>query len=128
MNSFLIEKSDIFFHDRLSDMPINQLTTEITDDIFNSYGIVILNINKVLNHIYDGQAYQKFEMDNKMIGLIEFVKNDNKLIPPIIRNIDKNSWAIIDGQHRLALFIHLGITNIPFLIRNDQMKLSVNLQ
>lgn len=127
MNSFLIEKSDIFFHHILSDMPINDLKTEITDDIADSYSIAILNIDKVLNHIYDGQAYQKFEMDDKMIGLIEFVKNDNKLIPPIIRNIDKNSWAIIDGQHRLGLFIHLGITNIPFLIRNDQMKLSVNL-
>jgi len=122
MCSLSIVKSDIIFHNKLSEMPISQLKTEITDDIPNSYSLVILDIDNVLNHIHEGHIYRNFEMDDKMIELIEFIKRGNKLIPPIIRNIVNDSWTIFDGQHRVALFCELKITSIPFLIRLDQIK------
>ena len=122
MSSLSIVKSDIIFHDKLSAMPINQLKTEITDDIIKDYGLEVLNIENVLNQIHEGHVYRNFVMDDKMIELIKFVERGNKLIPPIIRNIANDEWTIFDGQHRLALSSKLEITSIPFLIRLDQMK------
>ncbi|MEI6766880.1 MAG: ParB N-terminal domain-containing protein [Bacteroidota bacterium] len=128
MSLISIDKSNVIFHDKLSEMPIMQLKTEITDDIPNNYDIAILDIDKVLSHIHDGNFYKKFVMDDKMVGLVKFIRECNKLIPPIIRNITKNNWTIIDGQHRIGLFIHMGIMTIPFLIRKDQMKYIENLK
>jgi hypothetical protein len=125
MSSLTIVKSDIIFHDKLSAMPISLLKTEITDDIIKSYGLAVLNIENVLNHIHEGHVYRNFVMDDKMIELIElieFVERGNQLIPPIIRNIFNDEWKIFDGQHRVALSLKLEITSIPFLIRLDQMK------
>ena len=125
MNSIALNKSNVKFHDKISKMPITQLKTEITEDILNNYDIVNLNIDKVLSQIDGGQIYKKFEMDEKMIRLVNFINEGNKLIPPIIRNITKNKWTIFDGQHRIGLFLHLGITTIPFLIRKDQAILLI---
>lgn len=122
MNSIAINKSNVKFHNKLSEMPVKQLNTEVTDDILNNYFIAILNIDKVLSHIYDGQVYKKFGMNERMIELINFIKEGNELIPPIIRYINKNEWTIFDGQHRIRLFLHLEITTVPFLIRRDQVK------
>ncbi len=121
MNTLSIVKSDIIFHENLIEMPIGQLRTEITDDIPNNYSLVVLDIANVLNHIHNGHVYRNFEMDDKMIELIEFIKKGNKLIPPIIRNIINDSWTIFDGQHRVALAMELKFKSIPFLIRQDQI-------
>ena len=127
MTPININRSNIKFHNALSEMPIGQLKTEITEDILGNYEIVILDIEKVLNRIHNGKIYKEFVMDIKMNNLINFINEENYLIPPIIRSIDGLSWAIIDGQHRLGLFIYLGITTIPFLIRKDQVKYSNSL-
>ena len=120
--------SDIKFHDILAEMPIGQLKTEINDDIVNDYDIAILNINKLIGCIHDGYIYKKFVTDDKMIGLVKFIGQGHKLIPPIIRNIKGDSWTIIDGQHRIGLILHIGISVMPFLIRKDQMKFIGKLQ
>jgi hypothetical protein len=128
MNSLNLNKSNIKFHDELSEMPLTQLKTEITEDIPNNYALVILDIEKVLSCIYNGIIYQEFVMDTKMCNLIQFISEGNHLIPPMIRSIDGKSWAIIDGQHRVGLALYLGIKCIPFLIRKDQIKYTDGLQ
>lgn len=122
MKSISIDKSNVIFYNKLSEMPINQLKTEITDDIPNNYDIAVLEIEKVLNHIYEGQGYKNFKLNDKMIRLINFIKEGHKIIPPIIRYVNNDSWTIYDGQHRIGLFIYLNIPTVPFLIRKDQVK------
>ena len=128
MNSRILNVSHIHFYDILTEMRINNLNTEITDDITNNYAIEILDIEKVLKHIYEGEVYFKFVMDGKMIRLVNFIKEGNKIIPPIIRYINDTTWAIVDGQHRIGLCLHLDIRTIPFLIRKDQTKYTQQLK
>lgn len=122
MKSIAINKSNLRFLNKKSEMPIEDLRTEITENIINDYELITLEINKVLNHVSNGESYKSFECDDRMIELINFIKKGNKLIPPIIRNINDNIWAILDGQHRIGLCVKLGIKSIPFLVRSDQMK------
>ena len=128
MKSLNLNKSDIKFQETLSEMRIAQLKTEITEDILNNYAIAILDIEKVLSCIHNGKIYREFIMDTKMCNLIQFIIEGNHLIPPIIRSIDGKNWAIIDGQHRIGLALHLRIKCIPFLIRMDQIKYTDGLQ
>ena len=128
MNSIDINRDNIAFHDKLPEMPMSALKTEITEDILNGYVITFLDIDKVLNHIHNGNIYKKFVLDNKMTELVQFIREGNLLIPPIIRNISNNNWTILDGQHRIGLAYHLGIMTIPFLIRKDQIKYINNLK
>lgn len=122
MNLIDIKSLKIEFYKEFSEMPISSLKTEITDDIQNNYAISVLDIDDVINHIHDGNAYKTFTIDAKMEALLKFISEGNKLIPPIIRNITNDSWTVFDGQHRIALFIHLEIAAVPFLIRKDQVK------
>ncbi|MBK8927747.1 MAG: ParB N-terminal domain-containing protein [Crocinitomicaceae bacterium] len=122
MNLREINKNHVQFYDNLLDMPVNQLNTEIHFDIINCYSIETLNIDILLRKIQNGNEYKNFVWDSKMKGLFEFIGSGTKLIPPIIRKINEEVWAILDGQHRVGLCIYLGFSEIPFLIRNDQAQ------
>lgn len=116
-----ITKSNIRFYNKTSEMPVEKLETEFTGDIVEDYDVCILDIKKVIGCIESGQTnYNIFCLDAKMIRLIEFIESENKLIPPIILNLNNNKWTFLDGQHRVALFLHLGISKAPFLIRKNQ--------
>lgn len=129
MKSIDINKLTVHFYDNIAEMPFENLRTEITDDILNDYNIIELCIGKVKSKIDSGQSdYTKFNLDTHMIRLVEFIKAGNKVIPPIIINISENNWTILDGQHRIALFLHLELCNVPFLIRKNQMKFIGELQ
>ncbi len=124
-----INKLKISFYENSAEMPIKNLKTEITDDILNGCVIVPLDINKVISKIDGGQIqYKKFILDANMICLTEFIDAGNKLIPPLIIYISKNKWTILDGQHRIALFLHLEMSNVPFLIRKEHLKFITELQ
>ncbi len=113
----------VFYHE-IKEMPFNELETKMNENFLSDYLIVKLKIEKVISKINGGIVqYTKFCLDKKMENLIEFVNAGNKIIPPIIINISKDKWTILDGQHRVALSIFLNYTEIPFLIRKKHLVL-----
>ena len=52
--------------------------------------------------------------------LIDFINQDNKLIPPYI-GAAGNTWFLYDGFHRICLSNYLNINAIPFLIDKSNL-------
>lgn len=74
-------------------------------------------------------------LDEKMFDLIEFVKQGNRLVPPVmirttkyiewIEQPEKNYW-LEDGVHRTTLAYILGIKGIPFILMSaDKLEFSI---
>jgi hypothetical protein len=119
-----IKNLQLVFYDEIKEMPFHELETKMNENFLSDYIIVKLKIQNVISKINGGAAqYTKFCLDKKMENLISFIKTGNKIIPPILVNISKDNWTILDGQHRVALSIFLNNIEIPFLIRKQHFNL-----
>ena len=114
----------LVFYNEIKEMPFHELVTKMNENFLSDYLIVKLKIEKVISKINGGIVqYTEFCLDKKMENLISFINTGNKIIPPILINISKNNWKILDGQHRVALSIFLNKIEIPFLLRKQHFKL-----
>lgn len=121
-----IQTLKVEFIKEIADMPFHDLRTEITDskDDLTTFD---LDISKVIGCTDFGSDLYNFIIDEHTKNLVTFIHKGNKLIPPVIINISGDKWTILDGKHRIALCIKLGITKIPFLIRKSDLSKVLNL-
>ncbi|NDC31226.1 MAG: hypothetical protein EBZ58_09885 [Bacteroidetes bacterium] len=121
-----IQTLKVEFIIEIADMPFHDLRTGISDskDDLTTFD---LDISKVIGCTDFGSDLYNFIIDEHTKNLVRFIHKGNKLIPPEIINISGDKWTILDGKHRIALCIKLGITKIPFLIRKRDLSKVLNL-
>jgi len=121
-----IKSLEVAFIKEIADMPFQNLRTEITDNK-DDLITIDLEISKVIALKDFGSELYNYTLDEHTKNLIIFIQNGNKLIPPLIINVIGNKWTILDGKHRIALCIKLGLSEISFLIRKKDLGNILNL-
>jgi hypothetical protein len=121
-----IKSLEVAFIKEIADMPFQNLRTEITDNK-DDLITIDLEISKVIALTDFGSELYNYTLDEHTKNLIIFIQNGNKLIPPLIINVIGNKWTILDGKHRIALCIKLGLSEISFLIRKKDLGNILNL-
>jgi len=121
-----IQSLEVAFIKEIADMPFQNLRTEITDNK-DDLITIDLEISKVIALTDFGSELYNYILDEHTKNLIIFIQNGNKLIPPLIINVIGNKWTILDGKHRIALCIKLGLSEISFLIRKKDLGKVLNL-
>jgi len=120
----ILPSKNIEFHTDISKMPFQELRTEFNENTDN-LEVVKLSLLKVLNALEEGMTRfpsGKINSDKSTIELITLINKEIKIIPPFIIKINLNLWTIYDGQHRIGLCRYLGLTEIPFLIRKNNLN------
>ena len=121
-----IQSLEVAFIKEIADMPFQNLRTEITDNK-DDLITIDLEISKVIALTDFGSELYNYILDEHTKNLIIFIQNGNKLIPPLIINVIGNKWTILDGKHRIALCIKLGLSEISFLIRKKDLGNILNV-
>jgi hypothetical protein len=121
-----IKSLEVAFIKEIADMPFQNMRTEITDNK-DDLITIDLEISKVIALTDFGSELYNYTLDEHTKNLIIFIQNGNKLIPPLIINVIGNKWTILDGKHRIALCIKLGLSEISFLIRKKDLGNILNL-
>ena len=115
-----IQSLKVTFIKDIADMPFQDLRTEMTDNK-DDLITIDLDISKVIALTDFGFELYNFIIDDRTKNLIIFIQNGNKLIPPHVINVIGNKWTILDGKHRIALCVKLGLSAITFLIRKKDL-------
>ncbi|PRP65843.1 hypothetical protein [Nonlabens agnitus] len=117
------------------------------DIFFDAYTIVNINIDRVLNFLFDDASfierrYSKTKLwdqtdreNYKYTKLLNYINDGQALCPPIL-SYRKNEFSdgklvfsIIDGNHRTAFSRYIGLQEINFLIhKNDWKNLKLHLE
>ena len=111
----------------ISKMDFQALRTKtLTDDVsFQELTIGSMNPNTHFSESHWSESIRAFMIDPNTKELIDFVKNKNKIIPPMRMELIElfyddtttsqvvSDIAVIDGSHRLFLSKILGIVKIP---------------
>jgi hypothetical protein len=111
---------------------LNTLKTSLIEDIKNrlvsDYSIVWLDLDKVValvsqkpDSVFPKDNLWKRRQPETIARVIEFIEEKNKIIPALIQPVDKNTLAIIDGNHRIALCRFLKLDKIPFIVENKYL-------
>jgi len=115
-----IQSLKVTFIKDIADMPFQDLRTEMTDNK-DDLITIDLDISKIIALTDFGFELYNFIVDDRTKNLIIFIQNGNKLIPPHVINVIGNKWTILDGKHRIALCVKLGLSAITFLIRKKDL-------
>jgi len=128
-------KLKIVFETDISKIDVKKLRTEINDDLVRDYDLIGLNIDKVVSRVR--KDFEKIFSKTELFAmkeyidtarLIEFIEAGNKICPPILTPIDKDTIVIRDGNHRIGLLRYLGYSPVPFLVRKNHLKFVEHLK
>lgn len=110
------------------------------DTFFDAYTVVKINVDKVLNLLFDDISYierrysktklwdQSDRENYKYTELLNYINDGRALCPPILiyrENEYSNGklvFNIIDGNHRTAFSRYIGLQEINFLIHKNDWK------
>ena len=119
----------INFHTEMKDVDFTVLTDF---DLWQEkkYEIIMLPVDTVAK-LYISNPGKKFpknklfgtHSDVKIINLVEFLQNDNKVIPPVIRPVGGKYPIMFDqGNHRFALARFLKLKEMPFIVETKDVQ------
>jgi hypothetical protein len=136
----LIQKGALEWHpewiDEIPSMSLLNLKSmknpELIEEVETNFCVVWMDLRKVISKLaeYPEDIYPTTNLwwkggrsDESIVDLIDFVKEGNKLIPPII-DVTASLWNVYDGNHRIALCRFFKITCMPFLVKKDLERLT----
>jgi hypothetical protein len=126
-------KLNINWQKDINNVNLSDLKSPLSEDLIANLTdnnlIIELNLDKIVNSacedankVFPTDKLWKVRASENIVRLIETIESEIKIIPPIIKFLENNTVAIIDGNHRIAISRFLKLEKIPFIISKDDLS------